>query len=86
MPETFFVDRVDAFKDDDWRSLGGVQHVRALVSGEVISWDLSVLARNQFCNLFKCQVKVKGFRMVEVVVCCVFVLFVAEWSLRIDLR
>ena len=69
---------MDALKDNDWRSLDSRSDLGTLMQCKVISWDLTVLSRNELLKFLVRQVKIKRARVIKVVISSIFMLVVSQ--------
>lgn len=77
LAEPLFQVGMDPLKDYNWRSFHSAGDGCALVQGEVVGGDLAVVSRHQLIQLLERQIKVKGCRVIEVVVGSIIVLVIA---------
>lgn len=69
---------VDAFEENNGRRLHKLGNFGALVQRKVIRRNVHIFSANQTLQLFIRKVKIKGIRMIKVVICSIFVLIIRE--------
>lgn len=69
---------MDALENNYWRCFNQLYFLSPHVCRKVIARQVSIFALSQLIDLFKCQVEVKGARVVEVVLVGIVVFFLAE--------
>lgn len=77
MSEAFFENGENALENDDWCRFDPLSDFGTLMQSKVVGWDVDFLSGDELFKELVGEVEVERLRVVEVVVACIFVLFMA---------